>query len=161
LDGGLAALLTIVAGILGWLGKWVLDVSRQRGEARRVARKDAVDEVWKYVAELKAQNERQQAVIEQHGRAVEAFSRENAEYREEAAELRQCVHFLYDHIKRAFATLKHDCGQDPGELPELPAARPRPAPGGVEFLGKQAAQSAQLLREAATSIQPPGGGPPP
>jgi hypothetical protein len=50
-DGEWVAVLAASTTALGYLGKWILDVSRQRGEARRTERKDAIDEVWKYAAD--------------------------------------------------------------------------------------------------------------
>jgi hypothetical protein len=159
-DGEWVAVLAASTTALGYLGKWILDAYKQRGETRRTERKDAIDEVWKYAADLKGQTERQQAIIEQHGRAVEALSRENADCREESAEQQSSIHFLYDYLKRLHRTLKDDCHQDPGELPELPARRPRPTGPDAHFLASQATQSAALSREAAQTIQPPGGAPP-
>lgn len=154
------AVTTVAATALGYLGKWVLDVAKQRGESARTVRKDAVGEWQAFAAEVRAQNERQQAVIDQHGRAVEALSRENADCREESAEQQSSIHFLYDYLRRLHKTLKEDCDQDPGELPELPARRPRPAGPDAQFLANQATQSAALNREAAQTIRPPGGAPP-
>lgn len=147
---GMGSLMTAASGAIGVGLKTVYDKLRER-------RKDAVEEVWRYAAELKSQNERQQAVIEQHGRAVEALAREGADCRESEAELRQALHFVYDYLKRAFRALK-EFGHDQGELPELPPMRPRSA-GGGDFLARQAQQSAEATKEAASTIHRPVGGP--
>lgn len=147
--------LTVIASVVAYLfGKW--------SEQKRADRKDTLDEVWKYVAELKGAVERRDAVLEQHGRAVELFSRQNADCREEAAELRQAVHFLHGSLERAYAQLRK-LGHDPGDLPELPPPRQRQPGPDPEFVARQAQHSAGLLKQAsgAFAAPPPPGTPPP
>lgn len=149
----------ISGGGLGWLGKWLLDLLKQRDEGRRAQRKDAMEEVWKYAGEMKAHNERLMTVVDQHQTALEAQAAENADCRAETAELRETNRFLYDHLKRAFGAI-HKLGEDPGALPELPPPRQRDNRG-AEFLARQAAHAATLVKQASGVIQPPAGAAPP
>jgi hypothetical protein len=122
-------------------------------------RKDTIIEWQSYAAALIAHSERQDATIEQHQRAIDALSRDNSNCREEAAEQRQCIHFIYDHLKRLHRLLtnaKVSGGVDPGELPELPAMHPHTTHGpDSQFLANQASQSAELLRESGKVISAP------
>lgn len=138
--------LAVIKFLFPWLAK---------RKQERLAREDSIYQ--SVVRRLEEQSERDQAVISQQQRAIESFREANADLREESAELRAAVHFLYDTLKRHAAALKQ-MGHDPGDLPELPKMR-----GGLseraDFLARQASQSAGLgeaIRQAPT--KPPEGG---
>jgi chromosome segregation ATPase len=135
-----AGLLAILKLILPWYSK---------GQQQRKRREAGIYQ--DIIRRMEEQAERDQDVIRQQQRAIEVLQEANTECREETAELRAAVHFLYDTARRHSAALRH-LGQDPGELPELPRLRDRMSER-ADFLARQAAQSAGLT-EAARQEQP-------
>jgi hypothetical protein len=147
-----------VGGLIGATATAIIAVLKTVFDSRRVRRKDALDEVWDYAAKVVAHSERQDAVIIQGQAAVEALAQRESECREENAERAQCIHFLYDHMKRQHKVLQSH-GIETGEMPEMPPMRDRQAHAGQDpqFLARQAAQSAELLQETGRVIRQPGG----
>lgn len=147
-----------VGTAIGAIATAIIAILKAVWDSRRVRRKDALDEVWDYAAKVVAHSERQDAVIIQGQAAVEALAQRESECREDNAEKAQCIHFLYDHMRRQHKALVSH-GIDPGEMPEMPPMRDRQAHGGQDpqFLARQAAQSAELLQETGRVIREPGG----
>lgn len=134
-------------------------IKSSNAKARRLAqfRKDAAAQ-WQVIAtQYEEQLDRASAVIKQHQEVIQSLMDDHASCREEAAELRSAVYFLYDHLKRVHAIAMLDSQQhDPGPLPELPPMRQRGDPGRSEFLIRQAAHAASLLGKAGAAIKAPG-----
>lgn len=172
-SGILIGVATAVGTAAGFIIKAVSDAWRVRAETRaKVAsgeradaateRKDTITEWQSYAAALVAHNDRQEATISQYQVAIDALIRDKSGYREEAAEQRQCIYFLYDHVKRLHRMLKTGIPADPGELPELPPMQHHDFTGhDSRFLANQASQSAQLLKESVKVILPPNTEAPP
>lgn len=150
---------TALGGFLTVAVTNLLRVWRMKSGVQRVDRKDAIDEWRELLAQREEHAERLESVIRQDQEAIKALQADNADCREESAELRSSQHFLYDLVKRCFSSLKA-AGHDPGELPDLPAMRPHRSRES-DFLVRQAAASAQLSREAGDSLSQPSQPPPP
>jgi hypothetical protein len=158
---------TAVGTAAGFIIKAVSDAMKTKAETRAkvasgeradaaAARKDTVAEWQSYAAALVAHNDRQESTISQYQVAIDALMRDKVSYREEVAEQRQCIYFLYDHVKRLHKMLKTGVPVDPGELPELPPMHQRELPGqDSRFLANQAIQSAELLKQSGKVILPP------
>ena len=138
------ALTTGVAAVVKLWGAW--------RQGRRESRADAIGEWRELLKQREEHAERLEAVIRQDQQAIEALQRENADCREEAAEMRSSQYFLYELLKRHHALLV-SLGHDLGDLPALPSLRPRGHE--ADFLARQAAASAQLSQEAGQKLSPP------
>lgn len=146
-----------VGTAIGAIATAIIAVMKAVFDSRRVKRKDALDEVWDYAAKVVAHSERQDAVIIQGQAAVEALAQRESECREENAEKAQCIHFLYDYMKRQHKILQGH-GIETGDMPEMPAMRDRSErpEQDPQFLARQASQSAELLQQASRYIRSPG-----
>lgn len=154
-DGGMVALLTVVSGIAGWLGKWVLELYRARAEVRAKVRKDAIDEWRELLADRDAQLERHEGAQRESQEAIRHLQADREECRDEVSELRTFGALLLEWGRRSRSALA-ELGKDPGPLPDAPPGRraSRPDP---DFLARQAQQSAALVHEADQAARPPGG----
>lgn len=170
-----AVIGAIFSGLSVLLGIWLTHRRKERrqdaqdeaasdardAKVRKDAYKDARD-AWKEHLASKDEYIRMQAgVISEMERAGEAAQHALAECREDAAEQGVVNRLLYDLLRRAYAALKA-LGQDPGPMPDLPQPRQRRAASEAEFLARQAAQSAAVVRELGDSHvpepKPPKGG---
>lgn len=152
----------IGAGItaLGWAA---VNILKQWNANKSSTRRDAIDE-WQQIVKrledrsvkLEEQNERRDAVIKQLQNIIHEMLEEHSDCREENAELRSAVHFLYENLQRVHSLAIQNGPHDPGPLPALPAMRNRPnRKERNEFLLKQAEQATESLKEADKVIKNP------
>lgn len=154
-EGGATGWLVAVVGAIGTaagvIGGFLLKLFQEQRVAKKQDRIDALEEWRDLVAKLEQQVERSEAVVRQQQQAIEAIHTAHVECREESAELRSTVHFLYDMLSRHNDLLKQ-LGHDPGPMPQLPPPRLKTDP---DFLVRQATQSASLVQAAGQVVKPP------
>lgn len=156
---GLGSLLTTVLGglVAAVIALWnARHKIRQEEDAATTLRQNAIiDRLEHQVGRLDRQIQDQQLVINRQQEM-------NAAYREESAELRTIVQFLYDlahrfHSDLAAAKLVHE------PMPPMPRFRQRSgwtegeAP---EFLQRTTQQNTELLHEAGKQLKPHSQDPP-
>jgi uncharacterized coiled-coil protein SlyX len=151
--GGWLAVGTVVGALLTAAAGAAVKLLSERRRIAKDARLDAIAEWRELAARLEAQHERCEAVISQQQQALDALRAIYTGCREDCVETRSNLRHLYECVRRMHARLKA-AGQDPGELPEMPPERERSS-AEAEFLARQAAQSAGLLKAADKAIVPP------
>jgi small-conductance mechanosensitive channel len=160
LVGALASAVVLVIGSLTayFLQRRQADLKSQaeREEREAKVKRDAYDEALSQyqglIARLEAQVERHDAAAAEARRVVEDLQRFNADCREEAAEQRQALRYLYEQVRRLHAAMI--AGKlDPGPLPDPPTLRERHTKAEGEFLARQVAQSAVLVEAARQEIE--------
>ena len=151
---GWVAIGGIVGGAIGAAANWCIRWAASRDAAKRQRQRDTIDE-WKDVAQrLREQNDRQEAVVSQLRTAVDALWAAESDCRESLAEHRQALHFMHNMMVRWHAILESECKKDMGPMPEMPPIRER-ARHDLDFLARQAQQSAASVSEAAKTLPPP------
>lgn len=157
--GGVATAVVggLAAAVIRWMHARDAIRRRQRAgddEAQRKKREEKRSEWRELLVRLQGDNDRQGAVIRQQQQAVEALWRSEADCRQTLASAETCMRFLYDRIKDLHRVVREDCGKDPGDMPDMPELHVR-QPASVDFLARQATQSASLAVEASKTIPPP------
>ncbi len=130
----------------------------RKGQAKE--RKDSLLE-WQTISQrLQDQIDRYDAVVRQNQETIQAITEEHAECREDYAQSRSAIHFLYQHLQMVYSQAEQN-GVKLGDMPELPPMREPSSTSRSEFLRRQTAQSVELLRESTRAIQAPSVTPPP
>lgn len=150
---GWVALAGALGGAAGAICSAMIRWRRNREKIRRSRHESRMQEWRELVEKLQLQLERQGTVITQQQTAIEALWKADGDCRTALAEARSSIHFLYDQIKRLHGELR-GAGRDPGDLPHLPEIHERTPPT-LEFVARQATQSAVLVSEAAKVLQSP------
>ncbi len=128
-----------------------MDEAVRKGQAK--TRRDSLLE-WQTISQrLQDQIDRYDAVVRQHQETIQAITEEHSECREDYAQARAAIHFLYEHLGSVYSQAEKS-GLSLGIMPELPRMREPIATTRSEFLRRQATQSAELLRESTRVIQP-------
>ncbi len=129
-----------------------MDEAVRKGQAK--TRRDSLLE-WQTISQrLQDQIDRYDVVVRKDQEVIQAVTEEHAECREDYAQARSAIHFLYEHLRLVHERAEQS-GLALGDMPELPPMREPIATSRSEFLRRQATQSAELLRESTRVIQPP------
>lgn len=159
-----AAVAAIIAALASFKKSRSADhLAEQKADADLDAqrRKDSLAEWQEIARKLEEQSERRDAVIRQQQEVIQTLADEHADCREEAAEHRTAIHFLYESLKRIYAAAQAAGATDLGPMPVMPPIRERDKERSSRsaFLLRQVAQSQQLLQAADKVLTPPPGKP--
>lgn len=168
MDGaGIGILIGALATALGVVIKHVSDAIKVKKEVEaKVAKEQRADALIEWQNLVTEQSERAAAAIRdmqdgmnrmQH--KIVLLEKEGEDCQEESQEQRAYLHEIYAMLKQDRMALAK-LGEDHGPMPAFPPLRKRtPVPTGsdsdMEFVIKQAQQSANLVLEAGKTITPP------
>ncbi|MGH8357453.1 MAG: hypothetical protein ACRESF_08155, partial [Pseudomonas sp.] len=147
----------------------VIRIAEEKAAAQEDSAKHrtTIGEYQALLEKQREQNERQDVAIRQLQAAVDALRSENADCREDYAEVRTSYQFLYELTRHLHLIVAKTGLPGAGPLPPMPELKDRPRRAGMEFIIHQAQQTASLVQEADKTIklpdlvqaQPPDKGP--
>jgi uncharacterized membrane-anchored protein YhcB (DUF1043 family) len=148
---------TTIAGLITGLGVLVSGVIGARHKNSQERDRSALAQYREVADRLQRQVETLQAHVVDQAEAVDQLTEEHTACQVELADLYGACVLLHDFAKRTAACCKR-LGDDPGEVPPLPARPHRPDRAAAEFRRRSLQQNTQLLQ--SKHPLPPAGGTP-